>query len=240
MDGALALAGFAMGVAATPHCVAMCAAPCAAIGAGRRDALGFQAARLVGYATAGAVAASSVSALAAAGEAAPVLRPLWLLLHLAFFAFGLWLLVAGREPALPGFGRRPGTTGRDGGVPVRIVPRRGALWGALRAPLAGLAWVAWPCGVLQAALLLAALANGPSGGAMVMAAFAVGSMPALAAAPWLFGRLGLAGGRGGASAAAGGKVSAWGLRLAGLGIVAASGWALSHGLWERFAAWCAS
>jgi hypothetical protein len=29
-----------------------------------------------------------------------------------------------------------------------------------------------------------------------------------------------------------------GHRIAGAGLVVASGWALTHGPWERFAAWC--
>ena len=36
-------------------------------------------------------------------------------------------------------------------------------------PSPWLAWAAWPCGLLQSALLLAALASGPAQGAAVMA-----------------------------------------------------------------------
>ncbi|MBC7941790.1 MAG: sulfite exporter TauE/SafE family protein, partial [Chitinophagaceae bacterium] len=90
MDAALILAGLAMGVASSPHCAAMCGAPCAALTNGcKRSAAGFHAGRLVGYMAAGAVAASSVALLGSWSQAAPALRPLWALLHLAFLALGL-------------------------------------------------------------------------------------------------------------------------------------------------------
>jgi hypothetical protein len=61
-------------------------------------------------------------------------------------------------------------------------------------------------------------------------------MPALAVAPWAWARW--QAWRGGAVSAA--QVGAWGLRIAGAGLVLASGWALTHGLWARFYAWCVS
>lgn len=86
----------------------------------------------------------------------------------------------------------------------------------------GLAWVAMPCGLLHGALLLSALSNSPLGGGLAMAAFAVTSTLGLAVAPGLMSRLPRR--VGDASPA---------LRLAGLGLVAASGWALVHGVWQR-------
>ena len=223
MDAPLILAGLAMGVAASPHCAAMCGAPCAALTSGcRRDATGFHLGRVAGYMAAGVAAASSVAALAAWSQAAPALRPLWMLLHMALLALGVWWLARGRQPDW---------MKRGGAVPVRIVGRRGR---PLRSGFAGLAWVAWPCGALQAALLLSALASGPLGGALVMAAFAIGSMPALALAPWAWARWG----SGRVGAAAPEQVATLGFRVAGLGLVLGSGWALTHGLWERVAAWC--
>jgi uncharacterized protein len=223
MDLPLVLAGIAMGVAASPHCAAMCGAPCAALTAGcGRNTAGFHAGRLLGYMAGGAVAAGSVSLLASWSQAAPALRPLWTTLHLALLAIGLWWLATGRQPDW---------MKRSGEVPVRIVGRRGR---PLRSGLAGLAWVAWPCAALQGALMLSALASSPQGGALVMAGFAVGSMPALAVAPWLWARWRAV--NGGAVSAA--QVATLGFRVAGAGLVLGSGWALTHGLWERFAAWC--
>jgi len=223
MQWPLVFAGLALGVAATPHCTLMCAAPCASLtqGCGRRAA-GFHLGRLLGYMAAGALAAGSVAALGAWGEAAPVLRPFWTLLHLGFLALGLWWLVVGRHPAW---------MRRSSSVPVHFVGRRKRSW---RAALAGLLWVAWPCAALQSALLLSALASSPQGGALVMAAFTAGSMPALAVVPWAWARWRAT--RGGVLASD--RIVLLGHRIAGGGLVVASGWALTHGLWERFAAWC--
>jgi sulfite exporter TauE/SafE len=224
MEWPLVLAGLAMGVAASPHCAVMCGAPCAALTGGcARPATGFHLGRLAGYMAGGAVAAGSVAALGAWSHAAPALRPLWMLLHLGFLALGLWWLAAARQPHW---------MKRADAVPVRFIGVQGR---ALRAGAAGLAWVAWPCGALQAALLLAALAHSAQGGALVMAAYAVGSMPALVVGPWAWGRW--RAWRGAAAAPA--EVGAWGYRLAGIGLVMASGWAVLHGAWERVAAWCA-
>jgi len=223
MDAALLVAGLAMGVAASPHCALMCGAPCAALTNGcRGNAAGFHLGRVLGYMAGGALAASSVAALGAWSQAAPALRPLWVLLHLAFLVLGLWWLATGRQPDW---------MKRSGAVPVRIVARSGR---PLRSGLAGLAWVAWPCGALQAGLLLSALASSAQGGAFVMAGFAIGSIPALAVAPWAWARWQALRG----SAASPAQVAALGFRVAGFGLVLASGWALTHGIRERFAAWC--
>ena len=232
MQIALLLAGLAMGVAASPHCAAMCGAPCAALTGGcRRDAAGFHLGRLVGYAAGGALAAASVSALATWSQATPALRPVWTLLHLGLLALGLWWLATGRQPAF---------MQRDAALPivqvVQVVDRRARTW---RAGIAGLAWVAWPCAALQAALLLSALGETPLVGALVMVAFVIGSLPGLAAAPWLFGRWKAWRGASASSASAA-AIAMLGFRVAGAGLLLGSGWALTHGLWERFAAWCAS
>jgi len=223
MNLALALAGLAMGAAASPHCVAMCGAPCAAMTGGHRaDAFGFHLGRVAGYMAGGALAAASVGALGAWTRHAPALQPLWLLLHLGFLGLGLWCLLAGRLP---------GRLTRDGAVPVNVV-RRGAR--PLRSGAAGLAWVAWPCGALQAALLLSALANGPLGGALVMGCFALASMPALAAGPWLWRRWQAWRGRAPSPA----RMTEWGYRTAGVAMALSSAWALGSGLSERLAAFC--
>ena len=224
MDAPLVIAGFALGIAAAPHCVLMCGAPCAALSRGGRvDGALFQAGRVVGYSAGGAVAAASIGALAAWSQHSPVLRPLWTLLHLALLALGLWWLARGRPPQW---------LQRDMSiVPVRFAKRRAPRW---RAGLAGLAWVAWPCAAVQSALLLAALADSAVAGALVMAAFALASMPALLAAPWAWARLQSVRG------VSAGQVRTIGYRIAGAGLLIASGWALTHGVWERVVAWCFS
>ena len=239
----LILAGLAMGVAASPHCVAMCGAPCAALTSGcRRSASGFHLGRLLGYMAGGAVAAGSVALLGAWSQAAPALRPLWMLLHLGFFALGAWWLATGRQPnfmkrggALPVALPEVSLVAVPGVVPLRFASPRGRPW---RASLAGAAWVAWPCGALQAALLLSALASSPQGGALVMAGFAIGSMPALAMAPWLWSRWQALRGAAASTSTSADQVATLGFRVAGGGLLLASGWVLTHGLWQRVAAWC--
>ncbi|MBY0234949.1 MAG: sulfite exporter TauE/SafE family protein, partial [Burkholderiaceae bacterium] len=97
LDVALAGSALLMGLAGVPHCLAMCGATCAA--AGGRAPVSFQLGRLVGYAAAGAVAAASVQLLAQMGQASALLRPLWVMLHVAALMLGLALLWRGQLPA---------------------------------------------------------------------------------------------------------------------------------------------
>ncbi len=170
------------------------------------------------------MAAASVAALGAWSQAAPALRPLWTLLHTGFLALGIWWLVTGRSPHW---------MRRDAVVSVHVIGRKRP-GRPLRAGAAGLGWVAWPCGALQAALLLAAMANDALGGAFVMAAFASASIPGLAAAPWLWSRWHAWRVASGAPAHA----RTFGMRAAGLAMVLAALFALTHGSWSRVAAWC--
>lgn len=232
MDLALVLAAALMGLAGAPHCAAMCGAASAGVVracAGANPTRGwaaFLSGRTLAYAAGGAVAASAVSLLAALGETAGVLRALWTCVHLAAFGLGLWLLVTARQPAwFKELGRAPvaGAAVTAGGwQPMK---------GPLRAGGTGLLWLAWPCGLLQSALMVAALANTPATGALAMVAFSLTSSVGLAVVPalssrWVAGRLAV------------GQSPAWAVRLAGLALAGASGWALGHGLWERVVALC--
>jgi sulfite exporter TauE/SafE len=220
MNASLVAAGLALGAASAPHCALMCGAPCAALTRGRpRQTWLFQAGRLVGYTAAGAVAASAVALLGAWTRATPWLAPLWTLAQLAFLALGLWWLATGRMPA---------RLLRDGPAPD-VAPHARVAW---RTAAAGLAWVAWPCGVLQGALLLAALGGDALGGAAVMAAFALASAPALLAAPALWRAWRRVAGRGRAAA------EVLGYRIAGAALSLTAGLALAHTLRDRIAALC--
>jgi sulfite exporter TauE/SafE len=100
-----------------------------------------------------------------------VLRPVWTLLHAAAFVLGLWMLWQGRQPVwLESLGRGSARAAGPAAGWQRV-------HGPVKAGAAGLAWAAWPCGLLQSALVLAALANGPAGGALVMTGFAPSSPP---------------------------------------------------------------
>lgn len=234
MDVALIVAALMLGAAGAPHCAAMCGPASAALLHGcRRQAplaapWAFHLARLAGYAAAGAVAASSVGALAQLGQLSPLLRPVWTLLHCAALGLGLWLLWQGRQPAwMEQLGR--GTR--------HLAPQRAdaggwqRLQGPVRASAAGALWVAWPCGLLQSALVVAALSNTAWGGAAAMAGFAAVSAAGLGLAPWAFARL-----AGNGSAAL--QAHAWAVRVAGAMLAGASAWALGQDLFRRVIAYC--
>ena len=223
MNWALIASAAVLGLAGTPHCAAMCAGPCAAVsGRGRAGAVAFQIARVAGYAAAGAVAAGSVGALAALSQFSPALRPLWATLHALILVLGLWLVWQGRQPAW---------MGRLGRVPA---PASGGAWqpmaGPLRAAAAGGLWVAWPCGLLQSALLVASLAGTAAAGAGAMAAFALASSGGLVAAPWIWQRLRQGG--------AGPGTERLLVRAAGALLAAGSAFGLGHGVWHQVAAYC--
>jgi sulfite exporter TauE/SafE len=88
--------------------------------------------------------------------------------------------------------------------------------------MAGACWAAMPCGLLQSALIVAALATGPLQGAGVMAAFGLASAASLALVPWVWRRLAL---RRGALIR-----PTFAVRLAGALLVGSSVFALAHGL----------
>ncbi len=174
MDAALAASALLMGLAGGPHCAAMCGAACGAI-AGTKPIsparVALHGARLAGYAAGGAIAAAGVGSLGSFATAAPLVRPLWSIVHVAAVALGVWLLWTARAP---GWLSRatPRLAAVEGARAIRFVR---ALPRPAGAALAGACWVAIPCGLLQSALLVAALASSPSGGAATMAAFALGS-----------------------------------------------------------------
>lgn len=217
MNAALATTALLMGLAGAPHCAAMCGAACTGIVRGcaggtaqHTSTLSFHGARLLSYAAGGALAAGSVSWLATQGAQVAILRPLWTLLQVAALALGLWLLVRGRQPAWIDNIGRPGAGRR-------------VIWmqGPAGAAAAGSLWVALPCGLLQSALVVAALGSGPLEGATLMALFAAGSGLGLWLGPALW--MHLAGRHAG-------RAQVLAVRLAGLMLALASGWALAHGL----------
>jgi sulfite exporter TauE/SafE len=205
-DGALIASATLMGLAATPHCAAMCSTPCAL--AGGKQPARLLAGRLIGYAAGGAVAAASAEALARASQGLAFLQPAWALLQAALLLLGLTLLVRGRAPLWLGV------------INWRPHPRH--------AFATGMAWVAMPCGLLHAALLLAGVSGSPLSGGAAMAGFALASTPGLVIAPLWRARL--------LKRGAGGEVLA--LRLAGLALAAGAGWGLAHGVWQQLLLAC--
>ena len=229
MDGALLAAALLMGLAGGPHCAAMCGAACSAV-AGRggplsERMLALHAGRVAGYAAGGALAAASVSTLGTFAAAAPMLRPLWGMVHVAAIVLGVWLVAYGRAPgwlAAPA----PRLAGLGDSRPIRLFR---SLPAPARAGLLGACWTAMPCGLLQSALLVAALASGPLPGAAVMASFALASTLGLWLAQGLWSSL--------FKADEDRRFTALSVRSAGALLAASSAFALWHGM---VAALCAT
>ena len=221
MDGALLVSALLMGLAGAPHCAAMCGAACTFAAGGTaasaRPLLVLQVGCLVSYASIGAIAATGVNGLAELQVAAPILRPAWAIVHVGAVVLGLWLLWSARAP-------RWLSTWRPKVSPNEARPIRftRALPATANAGLAGACWGAIPCGLLQSAVLVAALASGPAAGAGVMTAFAGSSALGLVFAPQLWLRLRRLGN--------GERLAALSVRLAGALLAGSSAFALWHGL----------
>lgn len=226
VTAALFLAGLAGGLT---HCVGMCApfvlAQAGALadrnaggGTLRRLAgaalLPYQAGRMLGYATLGALAGGT------AGLVTELSGLRYGLAALLLAASLLMLLQASTR--LPERWRpRLGATAPLGGAPAAWLARRvGPLLaapGGRNGVLLGLLLSALPCGLLYAALAAAAATGSALAGAIAMAAFVAGTLPALFGVA-LLGRLFLRG-RGGFTRALGAALFALnGVVLAGMAI----------------------
>lgn len=190
MLSSLLATAFLMGLAGIPHCTAMCGAACAAAfprGLSIWTLLG----RAIGYACLGAVAAAAAGLVSRWGQQVAMIKPLWMMAQLAMVLLGGFMLVRGYVP------QRVDQAGKGLYVRMRAAwQARSGGWPPLVRQawplLAGLVWALLPCGLLYAALMVAALASRPIDGALVMLAFAVPSAVGVWAAPalmrWLNGR----------------------------------------------------
>jgi len=223
MLGSMLLSAWVMGLVGGPHCMAMCGAACAGIARAaephaRRALWTWHLSRLGGYALLGALAGGTVQGMAWLGQQTAVLRPVWTMMHAAALLLGLVLMWQARQPAfLDGWAQAVWQRARP--VLGRLGPR---------APVVlGLGWALMPCGLLYSALLVASLSASALSGALIMAAFAAGTMVALALGPWLLLRLGSM------------RLGGWGIRAAGAALVALSAWALWMGITQPTGLWCA-
>lgn len=229
-----------MGLVGGPHCLAMCAAPCAVVTSApapeadrgevktvrlyglrsrlwQRSAL-FHTGRLAGYASLGALAAWAVEGLAWLNERTTAMQPVWTFMHLGIMVWGILMMVQARQPAwIEAAGR---------GLWRRVQPVVAAPGGTFAT---GFVWTLMPCGLLYSALLVAALSGGAAAGALSMAAFAAGSGLWLLAAPWLWGWL-----RRHLNIVR----ADWGSRVAGLLLFGVAAWALWMDLVYKPSLWC--
>lgn len=217
-----------MGLAGGPHCLAMCAAPCALVASRGRLTdgpwltwgwLGFHSGRLLGYSLLGAVAAVAMGQLAWLADNTAWLRPVWTGMHLGILFWGGLMVVQGQQP------RWLERAGRAVWAKVQpVVQRPGGTF------IAGMAWALLPCALLYSAVLVAALGANAASGALSMLAFGVGSGLWLWLAPMTLRVL---------QGAVGRWRAAWGTRVAGLMLVGVSLWALWLDAIHGPALWCA-
>lgn len=180
-----------MGLAGGPHCVLMCGAACGAMQTPPNPSSpqrsiplrvvqtipwSFYLGRLVGYGLLGAIAAETLRGLAWLSNQSHLFQPLWTFSHTLIFAWGVLLLILGRQPQW-------------------AVQRAQQVWAWIKQHtahaksgyfLTGIVWALLPCGLLYSAVMLASLQSQWLQGALVMIAFAAGSATILALAPFVW------------------------------------------------------
>lgn len=176
---ALAAAAFGAGLLGGVHCAGMCGGIAGALAAASRGTpwrriAAFNTGRVGSYAIAGTAAGALGAAATAFGPAGAIQVALFIAAHALVVMIGLY--VAGL-----------------GGMVLRLEALGGALWRRIepvrrrlfpidsdaKALGAGAAWGWIPCGLVYGLLPLAAASGGPTQGALVMAAFGMGTLPAL-------------------------------------------------------------
>jgi hypothetical protein len=195
----------------------MCGAACAGINkhSERAHAIWqFHAGRLFGYAVLGAIAAASVHGLAWFASRTAALQPVWALFHVLVLSWGLVLMAYARQPVwVDGMGRRVWSQMRQ------LSEVRGGIF------FTGGLWAFMPCGLLYSALLVASLGGSPLGGALSMALFALGTSISLQVGSTLWLKL----------QQGNQQIS---MRIAGLLLSLAAGWAIWMDLTHHARIWC--
>lgn len=163
------------GAVGSLHCAAMCGPlqalyldPDDGAAARMRGALAHAGGRVAAYATLGALAGGVGAAIDLAGRAAAVQRVAMIVAGVAVVVWGALALAAALGVGVPRL--RPRVWSRG------LVQLRRRRPGA-RAVLLGLLSAALPCGWLWAFVMLAAGTGSPVGGAAVMIAFWLGTVP---------------------------------------------------------------
>lgn len=173
------LAGIAVASAAgSLHCIAMCG-PLVGLHGGShtlRLALVHSLGRLVTYTAVGAIAGLVGSAIDIAGRLGNIQRAATIVSGAVIVAWGLWSIAALRSVSPPtprvAKAKRPSAFSR-GLVQIRTRPP------AMRAWLTGILTGLLPCGWWWAFAVAAAGTGSAPSGAMVMAAFWLGTVPAM-------------------------------------------------------------
>lgn len=218
MQTTLLYSAFIMGLVGGPHCAAMCGAACAALTQSARQSsviYFYHIGRIAGYSLLGAIATFATQSIAWLSNYSSALHPLWSFFHVLVFFWGLILLFFARQPVWVD------RAGRNVWAYVRKLSFKSGGYFYI-----GMLWALMPCGLLYSALIVASFAGEPLHGALSMSAFAVASGLSLYLAPWAWLRLKAL------------QVEAYGMRLAGLVLSAASAWAIWMDLTHNTKVWC--
>lgn len=218
MQSALIYSALLMGLAGGPHCVAMCGAACTALTQSQNQRYAiyqYHIGRLFGYALLGAAATFAIQSIAWLSSYSKSLHPLWTFFHVLIFVWGMLLLIYARQPIW---------VDHAGRTVWHYVKQLGMKRGGYF--YIGMLWALMPCGLLYSALIIASFNGNPLGGALSMAAFAIGSSVSLFLAPWLWIKLKT------------NTIEPYGMRLAGLLLSAASAWAIWMDLTHNTKIWC--
>ena len=231
MFSSLLLTAGLMGVVGGPHCLAMCGAACLGVSrwptrSALHNLLLFQLGRILGYASLGALAATSMTSLGWLSVQSAAFRPIWSMVHVAAVLFGLLLLWRGEQPVWLT------QTAHQLWQRVASPAKREALQQRAYGPLLlGMAWALLPCGLLYSALMVALFSGSPGQGALVMMMFALGGGLMLTVMPWVWQQLQT-------TQSVSARWSSWGTRVAGLTLSATAAWGLWMGLVHEQAPWC--
>jgi sulfite exporter TauE/SafE len=218
MQTALIYSALLMGLAGGPHCVAMCGAACTSFTQSPEKPHAiklYHLGRLCGYATLGGIATFAIQSIAWLSNYSSILHPLWTFFHVLVFFWGLLLLVYARQPIW---------VDQAGRKIWQHVKKLSLIHGGHF--YIGMLWALMPCGLLYSALIIASFNGNPLGGAISMAAFAIGSSVSLFFAPWLWLKLKT------------NLVEPYGMRLAGALLSGASAWAIWMELSHNTKVWC--
>ena len=182
------LALFLVGLLGGTHCIGMCGGIVGALSLGTAARLSlllaYNAGRILSYVVAGAVAGALGGASLALADQLPARIALYVLANLMLVALGLYLLGVTRALA---FSERFGYRLWRHLQPMsrRYLPARRV---AQAFPL-GLVWGWLPCGLVYSALVSALASGSAAGGAALMLAFGLGTLPNLLLAGLLAARL---------------------------------------------------
>jgi uncharacterized protein len=245
----LMLTALLMGLVGGPHCLLMCGPTCVGLAQlvkplENKAPLGstllvFHLGRLVGYSSLGAFMGAGLNGLGWLSVHHVIFQPVWSLMHVSAGVLGVLIFVKAKQP----------TWLTDQAQKLwhrtsRMVHDKPQSWGPSGLFVLGLVWTFLPCGLLYAALGVAALSSNPWEGGLVMLGFALGSTTVLALGPGIWRKLYKIG----PSQSIGFlnlgflkriELQTWGLRLAGLSLAILSFIALWQALFNNQAPWCA-